>query len=573
MRYHLGLACAFLLTSCQPGDAPEQPAHAVYINGRIYTVDAINSWAESIAVREGMIVAVGRNDEIDRFRGTDTEVVDLAGKMLMPGIHDMHIHPMDGGIKGRFECAFESSLTMEQILAVVSDCAADRTKGEWILGGQWPTALLESETVPDKELLDEITNEHPVFLIDWAVHTAWVNSKALEALGITDTTPDPDGGKIVRDPGSGEATGILLENAAYEAQRKLPAYTHEQHVEALRWSIDQLVSYGITSFKDAIVNSANLAAYHELAKSRQLKARAYTCLAWKSAWSESREAELENIERRSDYTTGLLRTDFAKIMLDGIPVAYTSALLDPYVSDETHGADFRGELMFAPDELAADVTALDAMGLTVKIHATGDRSARVALDAIEAARRANGGSGLIHEVSHAQLIHPDDLPRFERLNAAAEMCPILWYPGPSDAARVATLGPERAERMWPVKSLLETGALVFYGSDWPAVVPNASPWPGLEAMVTLKNPYGNYPGVRWPEQAIDLATAIRIFTRNGAIAGKSGDKTGSIEVGKAADFIVLDRNLFEIPIEDVSDVRVLMTVVDGNVVFRRNGSG
>ena len=325
---------------------------------------------------------------------------------------------------------------------------------------------------------------------------------------------------------------------------------------------------GITSFKDAIVTTQVMEAYHNLDASGELTARVKTHLSWRSQWARSHEAELELIGNRQDFSSDLLDTGFAKIMLDGVPLSYTAALLEPYMPDEEHGDDFTSELMLEPAVLNEDIIGLDAEGLTVKIHATGDGSVRAALDAIEAARNANGDSGLMHEISHAQMIHPDDIARFSSLNVAAEMCPILWYPNPSDDARVAILGEERANRFWPVRSLVESGALVFYGSDWPAVVPDANPWPGLEAMVSRRNPYDeDYPGVNWPEQAVDLETAIRIFTINGARAGKSGELTGSIEVGKAADFIVLDQNLFEVPIEAVSDTGVVLTVVNGRRVF------
>ena len=192
---------------------------------------------------------------------------------------------------------------------------------------------------------------------------------------------------------------------------------------------------------------------------------------------------------------------------------------------------------------------------------------RVALDAIAHARTVNGDSGIQHEISHAEMIHPDDIPRFAELNTAAEMCPILWYPGPAVDTMRMTLG-ERAEQFWPVKSLLDAGAAVIYGSDWPAVVPDTNPWPGIEAMVTRADPYNNTADTLWKEQAVDLATAIRIFTINGAKTGKHADTTGSLEAGKQADFIVLDRNIFEVPIEEVSDVQVLHTYVAGEEVYR-----
>lgn len=564
------LACGMLalcLTSCTALHQTQRAADTIYLNGRVYTVDDANPWAQAVAIAEGALIAVGSDAEVSAFRAPATNVIDLQGRFAMPGIHDMHLHPLDGGLKGRFECSFPSTLTLPQILEVVRSCVAKMPEGQWVRGGQWALSLLKSPTPPTRDMLDQISTEHPIFLMDWSVHNAWLNSKGLEVLGIDDATPDPAGGRIMRNRETGRATGILLDNAAYEAQGKLPPYTAAQNAQAIRWGIDQFLGFGITSIKDAHVSTGNLHAYRDLADAGDLPIRVSSSLAWKSAWSESRESELHLMQNRQSFARPFLDTSFAKIMLDGVPLAYTSALLDPYLPSEAHGDQFRGKLIFQPQELKVDLIALDRQGLTVKIHATGDRSARVALDAIEAAREANGDSGLMHEISHAQMIHPQDIPRFKALGVAAEMCPILWYPGPSSPVRASVLGARRADQFWPVKDLLAAGALVFYGSDWPAVVPNANPWPGLEAMVTRRNPYGTYPGAQWPEQAVDLKTAIRIFTLNGAVAGKSADRTGSLEVGKAADFIILDRNPFEIPIEEVSELRVLRTVVNGVVAF------
>jgi predicted amidohydrolase YtcJ len=253
-------------------------------------------------------------------------------------------------------------------------------------------------------------------------------------------------------------------------------------------------------------------------------------------------------------------------MLDGIPPSQTAAILEPYVQDARHAEPHRGYLTIEPAQLIEDVVRMDAQGLTVKIHATGDRSARLALDAFEAARKANHHLNLRHEISHAEMISPEDLPRFKALNVTAEMSPILWYPSPLHAAMETVLGKERAGRFWPVKSLVDSGALVIYGSDWPSVVPSPSPWPGIEAMITRRDPYGVHAGVLNPAEAEDLATTLRIFTRNGAEALYTQDSTGSIEVGKSADFIVLDRNVFDIPPEQISDTKVLRTVFRGRTV-------
>ena len=241
-------------------------------------------------------------------------------------------------------------------------------------------------------------------------------------------------------------------------------------------------------------------------------------------------------------------------------------MLEPYLPDSVYGEQYFGKMTLPPDELRRDVVWLDQQGLSVKIHATGDRSAREALDAIAHARQVSGNYQPRHEISHAQFIHPADMPRFAALNVAAEMCPILWYPTASDGAREAVLGKDRAKKMWPMRSLIDQGATVFYGSDWPAVVPNTNPWPGIEAMVTRRNPYTDGIEAQWPEQAVSLIEALRIVTVNGAATGGSRNNSGSIEVGKLADFIVLDRNLFEVPETEISETQVLMTVVNGNVI-------
>lgn len=539
---------------------------SVYLDGAVYLVDANNSWAEAIAVSNGRIVAVGKNDEIEALRGPSTRVVDLGGRMVMPGIQDMHGHPMQAGDAHFYQCSFPFSYTMEQIVAKVRSCAAGTPKGAWIRGGQWAQELLVSKTVPHRAILDAITTDHPVFLGDSTVHDAWLNSKALEAMGIDRRTPNPAGGVIDRDA-AGDPTGILHDNATFRAMHTLPARTPEEYATAARWAMQQMNAVGVTSIKDALVDSHALRAYRDLDRAGDLTMRVATSLAWKASWTEPHERELENIASRGDYRTDRIGTDFIKIFLDGIPPTRTAAMLDPYLPDATHGNAFTGHLIHTPADLTADVTALDRQGLTVKVHATGDRAVRVALDAFEAARMANGASDRRHEISHAELVHPSDIPRFKALNVAAEMCPILWYRSPLVEVMAGIVGETKANRFWPTRSLVESGALVIYGSDWPSVVPDPSPWPGIESMVTRRDPYSNGGEPLWAEQAIDLASVIRIFTQNGAIAARLGDQAGSLAVGKAADFIVLDRNIFRIPIEQVSETRVVSTVIAGEEVY------
>ncbi len=553
-----------LLALVYSGGCAEPAQETVYTNGFIYTVNPEQPTAEAVAVRDGVIVAVGSNEETLAQASDRARVVDLDGKMLMPGIHDMHAHPMEAGEKYNFQCGFPFTFTVEQIVAKLTECAAETPPGEWIRGGQWAMELMETDTVPHKDILDAITRDHPIYLGDSTVHAAWLNSLALAEMGIDANTPDPQGGVIIREQGSMEPTGILVDNAAYNIISKLPAYTEEQYKDALEWSMREMNKVGVTTIKDALTDGRSLKAYKGLDESGRLTMKVSTSIAWRMLWTDYEK----NVSERAEYATENVGTEFIKIMLDGIPPTRTSAMLDPYLPDDKHGDSFTGKLIHSPERLTEDMIYLDGQGLTVKVHATGDRAVRVTLDAVEAARKANGDSGMMHEISHAELIHPDDIPRFKQLNVIAEFSPILWYPSPLVAVMTGVIGEERANRFWPTKQLLEAGAHIIYGSDWPSVVPDPNPWPGIEAMVTRRDPYGNSPGALWLEQAVDLETALRIFTANGAVAGKQPARTGMIEVGKSADFIVLDRNLFEIPPEDISNTQVLLTVVSGQEVYR-----
>lgn len=572
----LATASALFLIACaersdETAVAPPVLADAIYINGRVYTVDSQQPWAEALAISGDRLLAVGTDAEVQALAGEGTEVVDLQGRMVMPGIHDMHAHLSQAGTKELFECGFPFTLGVDEIAAKVASCAQQLPPGAWLRGGQWAMELLDGDQPPSRELLDAVAPDNPVLLIDSTVHAVWVNSAALEELGISDATADPQGGSIARDPITGVATGILYDNAAYEQIAKLPVYSRQQMREALAWSVAQFNAVGVTALRDAMVDAPALAGYLALDERGELSAHIATSLAWKMAWAGP-QADLEQtIATRQDFASDNVSVDFAKIMLDGIPPAQTAAVLEPYLPDGKHPEGHRGYLTQSPESLMKDITYLDGQGISVKMHATGDRSARAVLDAVEAARKANGASGLWHEVSHAEMIHSDDIERFAQLNVVAEMCPILWYPSPLHGMMEASLGKQRSDRFWQVKTLSQAGVLVIYGSDWPSVVPSASPWPGIEAMVTRRDPYGVNPGSLAPEEAMGLAAVLQIFTVNGARSLYQEKDTGTLEAGKLADFIVLDRQLFDIDPQDISDTRVLRTVFRGKTVYTQPG--
>ena len=565
------VSALFIMACAERSDeaavSPPVLADAIYINGRVYTLDPQRPWGEALAIRGDRLLAVGTVAEVQALAGDETEVVDLQGRMVMPGIHDMHAHLSQAGTKELFECGFPFTLGVEEIVAKVASCTSQLPPGAWVRGGQWAMELLDAELPPSWELLDAVAPNNPVLLIDSTVHAVWVNSVALDKLGISDATADPQGGSIARNPDTGAATGILYDNAAYEQIAKLPVYSPEQMQAALAWSVGQFNAVGVTAIRDAMVDAAALAGYQALDESGDLTAHIATSLAWKMAWAGPQGGLEQTIAARQDFASENVHVDFAKLMLDGIPPAQTAAVLEPYLPDGKHPEGHRGYLTQSPESLMEDITYLDEQGISVKMHATGDRSARAVLDAVAAARKANGPSGLWHEVSHAEMIHPDDIQRFAELNVVAEMCPILWYPSPLHGMMEASLGKQRSDRFWQVKTLSEAGVLINYGSDWPSVVPSASPWPGIEAMVTRRDPYGVNPGSLAPEEAMDLAGVLQIFTINGARSIYQDKDTGSLAVGKYADFIVLDRNLFDIDPQAISDTQVLQTVFRGKTVY------
>ena len=552
------LAALVLLSPC----AYSQSADVVYKNGKIYTVNDSLNWAQAMAIRDGKFIHVGSMEEMETFITPATEVIDLKGRMVMPGINDLHAHPLVAGQQELLECGFPITQPIEEIVKTLQNCANRTPSGDWIRGSRWPVEFLQTDTVPEKSILDEVTTDHPLYV--QTALGALFNSRALEALGITRASSAVGNGLVHKDDNS-EPTGLLHGAAARDALARVPPYSDSQNTDALRWAILELNKVGVTSAKDALVHEYGLRAYKTLDESGQLTVKIASSLAWKHYRLDATDEEKESIEHRSVYRTDRHDPDFIKIILDGVPPVRTAAMLDPYVPDEKHGEDFTGKLMHSPEQLRQDVTQLDAQGLAVKIHSTGDRSVRVSLDAFEAARRTNDNNRQIHEVAHAEFIHPDDIPRFKELNVAAEMSPVIWYPSSLSIAAGRAGGGERGKHIFPVKSLLQAGALVIYGSDWPSVSHEPSPWPGMEAMVTRRNPYTNTGEQFWPEQAIALWQAIQIFTRNGAIAMKKGDVSGSIEVGKYADFIVLDRNIFDIPITELSEIKVLWTVFEGQV--------
>ena len=524
-------------------------------------------WAQSLAIRRGVIVALGSDAQIASLRGERTRLIDLAGATVLPGLHDMHIHPMHSGLGRVYSCGFPQGSNVATVQEAVRGCIARRGQGEWIVGGQWDVASF-GRTVPHRSVLDKVSPDNPVVLADISGHSSLANSRALELAGITRATPDPAGGIIERDA-RGEPPGVLRESAAGLVRGLVPAYTHAQNVEGIAYSLRLTLAEGITSFTDAGGDIESARAFAELADRGVLKQRVRSCLGWKPPVFSAAAGRdgMSTIAMRNLYARERVKFDCVKVMLDGVPTSgHTAAMLEPYAdaSVQREAALARGITMIPQLELNRIVTNLDRQGLTVKFHAAGDAAVRSALDAIEAARKANGLSGLLHDVGHNSFVHQSDIGRARALGATFEFSPYIWQPNPIIPDIASAIGPERMSRWIPVKDAIDAGALVVPGSDW-SVVPSVSPWNAIETLVTRQQ-IGGVGEALAPQERITLEQAFDLFTVNAARQMGNANRTGRIEVGLLADLIVVDRNPFRILVTDIHKVKVLRTLIHGEIV-------
>ena len=546
-----------------------------FVNGAVYTVDAARTRAQAVAVEDGRIVAVGGDDAIRELVGPRTEIVDLEGRMLLPGFQDAHVHPVSGGVD-RLQCDLHDLNTRVDYLRRVETYAQEHPDREWILGGGWSMDVFPGGT-PTKDLLDAVVPERIVFLPNRDGHSIWVNSRALEVAGITAATLDPADGRIERDD-TGEPAGTLHEGAADLVGRLAPQPTADEVHQGLLEGQRHLHSLGITAWQDAIVSTDlpmdNYSAYLRAAGTGDLTARVVGALWWDRERGEDQIADL--VDLREHGRSGRFAATAVKIMQDGVCETFTAAVLEPYLDAEGRTTDERGISFVDPEALKGYVTDLDRLGFQVHFHALAERAVREALDAIEAALRTNGPSDHRHHLAHIQVVHPDDVPRFRRSRAVANAQP-LWaaHEGQMDDLTIPFLGEPRWRWQYPFGSLVRAGANLAMGSDWSVSSPD--PLEEIYVAVNRKTPptylYGNdNHEVFLPEERLDLATSIAAFTMGSAHVNHLDEVTGSIEVGKFADVAVVDRDLFAHPVDEIASAQVDATFVQGASVYARDGT-
>ena len=538
----------------------------ILTGGRVYTVDPERPWAEAIAVSGGRIAAVGSSAEIGALAGPDTEVRDLAGAFLMPGLIDAHNHHAIAGEEELFQLRVPLGAHLDGIVEAVRAHAAALPADAWVVGGPWASDRLgEINTAEALAQLDEAAGGRPVVLSDDSHHNRWVNSRAMELAGVAPGRPG-----VVLDA-EGRATGVLLEAAGIpvaRAQREAGALTAEQQRESSRHGVAILNSYGVTAFQDAAVSTPTLEALRSLDAAGELDAWVVSSMLINDDIFGYAEIGDDLVFTGEQYRTEHHRPDFVKIFLDGVPPTRTGAFLEPYLPDDVHGAHFHGETLFDPAELTDWLRRVAEAGLSAKVHCTGDASVHAVLNAVETLR-GEGFTDTRYQVAHGQFVHPDDVARFAQLGVAAEISPFIWVPGPIVEAIREVLPRDRADRMQPNRDLLDAGAVVAGGSDWP-VSPSPNAWEGIHGLVTREDPSGQYPGALWPEQAITLDEAIAAFTIGGATAMGLEHETGSLEAGKSADFVLLDRDPFEHPAGELVRTTVSETWFAGRRVYTRD---
>lgn len=551
----------------------ETRADLVVTGGRIWTQDPRRPWAEALAVRSGVLVAVGTTAEVLPLAGPATIVRDLGGAMVMPGLIDGHVHLNLGGSQAAFELPLLPTDELDTVLAKVRRWALDLEPGEWVVGGIVGSTVLDGLTDGDVlKRLDEAAGGRPVMLRDDTMHNRWVSSRALEAMGVTVDSPDPKGGRYVRDA-RGRFTGVLHESASGRAEAAFARSVTDPEsrtATAMRKAIEILGGYGVTSVQEAATMLRPATALHKLEVAGELNVRAVLSAPVRPFLEEGVVGE-DLIARLAELRGELVRPDFVKIVLDGVPMTRTTALLSPYKCHHGGAEPCHGEIYWTLDDLSDQLLRCAELGLGAKLHATGDASVRRVLDAAERLRTRTG-SGIRLQIAHTEFVHRDDVARFAELDVVADLSPYIWYPSVIQQSISAQVEEELVDTSWPVRDLLDSGVLVAAGSDWPCAAPTPDPWTGLETLVTRRNPDERFPGALNPGQAVSLPEALAAFTTNPARAMGIGDIAGRLAPGFAADFIVLDRNLFDIDPGEIHATTVEQTYFAGRLVHDREAS-
>jgi predicted amidohydrolase YtcJ len=523
------------------------PADLVLLDGKVVTMETEGGLAQAVAVRGPRIARVGTNEEVRELVGPDTRVVDLHGRILLPGLVDNHTHFLSGSLS--LDQLDVTRADLPEIQKRLAERIRARPEEAWVVGRGWSYAAIPGR-LPNRADLDAIAREKPVFLTAYDGHTAWVNSNALELAGITGATPQPDFGEIVHDD-SGEPSGLLKERGAMDLVRAhIPEPTHDQKRAALLQGLAEARTLGLTGIDNASGSEDELALYRELDREGLLTLRTITVLPMIPGLTDS---DLDRYERiRERYSHGNVRAGTVKGFIDGVVETHTAAMLAPYADDPTRS----GETTMTAAELDRLVLACDRRHFQIYVHAIGDRGVRMTLDAYERAARENPKWDRRHRIEHIEVVSPEDIPRFAASGTIASMQATHWFPTSRTAEGVwaRNVGPERVALAFQFEAIAKAGGMLNFGSDWPVAT--------LNPLVGLRNATARR------DQKLDPWHALRAYTIDAAYGSYSEDESGSIRAGKLADLVVLSDDVLTIAPAGINDVRALLTVFDGRIVYR-----
>lgn len=541
----------------------------IFSGGPVFTAGTVRQQPTAVAVKDGRVVAVGHREVLD-LAGPRTELVDLRGRMLLPGFQDAHVHPVWAGLD-LLRCDLSEASTASEYGDLIGSYARAHPEAEWILGGGWAMSAFPGGT-PTAAELDRVVGDRPAYLPNRDGHGAWVSSTALRMARIDRTTPDPADGRIEHDA-SGNPTGTLHEGAMSLVGRLVPPPSDTELLEALLVAQQQLHGLGVTAWQDAIIGGYRdggdaSVAYREADAAGMLTARVVGSLWWERDRGLEQIPEL--LERRAELRTPRFSPTTVKIMQDGVAENYTAAMSAPYCDGHGHPTENHGISFVPPDLLKEAAAQLDAAGLQLHFHAIGDRAVRECLDAVEHAVAVNGRRDARHHIAHLQVVHPDDISRFRELGVVANL-QMLWAALEAQMVDLTLpfLGEPRSSWQYPFGDLQRAGAVLAAGSDWS--VSTADPLAAIHVGVNRQIPEAHRGGepehpVFLPEQRIDLATALTAYTAGSAYLNRLDD-TGEIRVGMEADLVVLDRDPFDAPPAEIAETRVQQTFVQGQRVY------
>jgi hypothetical protein len=539
----------------------QQTADTVILHGKVYTENTAQPWAQAVAIKDDKILAVGSDAEIAKYRGSSTQVIDATGRMVLPGFVDSHVHFIGGSLSLQ-NIELDTAESVAEIQKRVKEFAAAHPERKAITGFGWMYPVFGKGALPDKKYIDEVVSDRPVILSSYDGHTTWINSKALELAGVTKDTPNPPNGIIVRDPSTGEATGVLKEAAMVLVGKLNTPPSQEDTISAVVKGIKLANSFGLTRVHSAGGDGERIEIFDEIRKRNLLTLRFYFAIFSQPPHVTPAFIEQADALRRK-YHDEWLSAGAIKFWGDGVIESHTAAMLEPYSDDPTTS----GHLNWTPDEYRAGVTELDHLGFQIFTHAIGDKTIRMALDTYAESNAENHRPDARDRIEHIEDPATADIPRFGKLGVIGSMQPLHEYPN-ADILEVwaRNVGPKRAENAWPWHDLLAGGAHLTFGSDWPVVT--LDPWKAIETLLTRQTLEGTPVGGWNPRERINLKQAIHGYTLDAAYAGFREKTEGSIEAGKLADIIVASQNLFEIPVTKIHETKVLYTIVGGKVVYQ-----